>query len=283
MSERTPELVQRAVERDLGIDIFWPPNPAKRCAVIMLHGGGWGAGHRSEMHAYAKLAAQHGFVAIAAEYRLLDEAPWPAQINDVKDVIRWVRNNAEFLQIDPDRIAVQGYSAGGHLALLAAGTAGKSCFGVTAPHPEGDAKVNAVLAFFAPADLTGERSPPVKRLLADSGDDAAAEASPIHYIAHGFPPTFLASGTVDQIIPYPASLRLFEALCAAGAKTDLHFYHSHTHEFTALPSMLAPVQAQVALFLDRTLVDPEFYRQENLRLNRFTRPGPPGAPPPPKL
>jgi acetyl esterase/lipase len=283
MGQRTPELVQRAVERDLGIDIFWPDGTGKRAAVILLHGGGWGFGHRSDTHQYAKLLAQHGFVAIAAEYRLLGEAPWPAQINDVKDVIRWVRNNADFLLIDPQKIAVQGYSAGGHLALLAAGTAGKSCFGVPAPHPEGNAEINAVVAFFAAADLSGNGSPPVMRLLEGHGEAGAAEASPITHIAPGFPPTFLLSGTVDQIVPHSSSLHLFQVLSEIGTKTDLHLYHSHTHEFASLPSMLAPVQAEVALFLDRALVDPEFYRQENLRLNRFTQPGPPGAPPPPKL
>lgn len=283
MGQRTPELVQRAVERDLGIDIFWPEGEGKRAAVILLHGGAWAMGHRSDTHAYAKLLAQHGFVAIAAEYRLLGEAPWPAQINDVKDVIRWVRNNADFLLIDPQKIALQGYSAGGHLALLAAGTAGKACFGVPAPHPQGDAQVNAVVAFFAPADLAGNRAPPVARLLAGQNEAGAAEASPINHVAPGFPPTFLLSGTLDHIVPHKESLHLFEALSEAGTKTDLHLYHGHTHEFAALPSMLAPVQAEVALFLDRALVNAEFYRQENLRLNPFTRPGPPGAPPPPKF
>jgi len=283
MGQRTPELVQRAVERDLGIDIFWPEGEGKRAAVILLHGGGWGAGHRSDMHAYARLLAEHGFVAIAAEYRLVGEAPWPAQINDVKDVIRWVRNNADFLLVDPHKIALQGYSAGGHLALLAAATSRKSCFGVPAPHPEGTAEVNAVVAFFAPSDLRGDGSPPVARLLAGHGEAGAAEASPVTHIAPGFPPAFLLSGTLDQIVSYKAALHLFEALTEIGAKVDLHLYHGHTHEFAALPSMLAPVQAEVALFLDRALVKPEFYREENLRLNPFTRPGPPGAPPPPVL
>ncbi len=178
MSISTPEVVQRATDRDLGIDIFWPEDDAKRSAVILLHGGGWSGGHRSEMHRYARQLRQRGFLAIAAEYRLTSEAPWPAQILEVKDVIRWVRDNAAWLRVDPDRIALQGFSSGGHLALLAAGT-----------------------------------------------------------------------------------------------KTDLHFYHGHAHEFAALPSMLEPVQAEVALFLERAVVDPAFYTREALALNPFARMG----------
>jgi acetyl esterase/lipase len=197
MSISTPEVVQRATDRDLGIDIFWPEDDAKRSAVILLHGGGWSGGHRSEMHRYARQLRQRGFLAIAAEYRLTSEAPWPAQILEVKDVIRWVRDNAAWLRVDPDRIALQGFSSGGHLALLAAGTAGKSCFGADEP----------------PAEV------------------------------------------------------------AAGTKTDLHFYHGHAHEFAALPSMLEPVQAEVALFLERAVVDPAFYTREALALNPFARMG----------
>jgi hypothetical protein len=72
-------------------------------------------------------------------------------------------------------------------------------------------------------------------------------------------------------------LEFFNAVVAAGAKADLHFYHGHTHEFAALPSMTEAVQAEIALFLNRAMVDPQFYAEENLRLNLFARFG--GPPP----
>ncbi len=274
MSISTPEVVQRATDRDLGIDIFWPEDDAKRTAVILLHGGGWSEGHRSEMHRYARLLRQRGFLAIAAEYRLTGEAPWPAQILDVKDVIRWVRDNAHWLRVDPDRIALQGFSSGGHLALLAAGTAGKSCFGADEPPTE----VAGVVALFAPPDLSAKsfpiRPPPLIVLFGPEGnEDLAVAASPLHHVAAGFPPVFLLSGMADALLPYQGVMQLFEALAAAGTKTDLHFYHGHAHEFAALPSMLEPVQAEVALFLDRAVVDPAFYAGEALALNPFARMG----------
>ncbi len=227
---------------------------------------------------YARILRERGFLAIAAEYRLIDEAPWPAQIIDVKDTIRWVRRNADWLRIDPEKIALQGFSAGGHLALLAAATGGKQIFG---EHAEDSAAVGAVVSLFAPPDLTRGafpvRPPPVANLLGDSDEDVARAASPLHHIGPGFPPTFLLNGMADPLMPYQVTLRLFDALTANGTKVDLHLYHGHTHEFSALPSMLEPVQAEVALFLDRAMTDPEFYQRENLKLNMFARAG--GPPP----
>lgn len=284
MSLSTPEVVQRATERDLGIDIFWPDSEEKRTAVILLHGGGWAVGHRSDMHRYARILRARGFLAIAAEYRLTGEAAWPAQILDVKDVVRWVRANAAWLRVDPDKVALQGFSAGGHLALLAAGTAGKALFGAGEPDPEGSAAVAAVVSLFGPPLLTRDafpvRPPPVVSLLgAEGNEDLAREASPLLHVAAGFPPAFLLNGTADPFMPYANTLRLFEALVAAGNAVDLHLYHGHTHEFAALPSMLEPVQSEIALFLDRSVVKPDFYANENLTLNMFARPGGPGGPP----
>jgi acetyl esterase/lipase len=285
MSLSTPEVVQRATERDLGIDIFWPDSDEKRTAVILLHGGGYMFGHRSDMHRYARILRAKGFLAIAAEYRLTGEAPWPTQILDVKDVIRWVRANAAWLRIDPEKIAVQGFSAGGHLALLAAATAGKACFGAPEPHPEGSAAFAAVVSLFGPPLLTKDvfpvRPPPIAALLGPEGNEyLAREASPLLHVSSGFPPAFLLNGMADPLMPYTAALQLFEALVAAGNHADLHLYHGHTHEFAALPSMIEAVQSEIALFLDRAVVNPAFYAEENLKLNIFARPGMPGGPPP---
>jgi acetyl esterase/lipase len=275
----TPEVVQRADDRDLGIDIFWPDTDTKRTAVILLHGGGWTFGHRSETHRYARLLRDRGFLAIAAEYRLTGEAPWPTQIMDVKDVVRWARDNADWLRIDPAKIALQGFSSGGHLALLAAATSGNYTFGEPAP-------VAAVVSLFAPPDLTNAvfpvRPPPLVALFGPEGrEDIARTASPLYQVAPGFPPAFLLSGMEDKLLPYQETLRLFNALAEAGTKAELHLYHGHSHEFAALPSMTEPVEAEIALFLDRAVVAPDHYRDENLRLNKFAGPGgPPGLKPP---
>jgi acetyl esterase/lipase len=261
--------------RALRADIYAPdPLLSLRSAVILLHGGAWRFGSRADMGPYANILSDLGFLAIAAEYRLLGEAAYPAQLHDVRDVIAWVRSHAGELGIDANKIAVEGFSAGGHLALIAAATA--------AERPE--SAVAAVIACFAPPRLDGP-APPGMPSLAEGllGPAPSAEAiraaSPVHRIGAGFPPTFLLGGMADFLVPPAATLELFHALEAAHADVDLHLYHGHLHEFALLPSMLEPVQAEVALFLKRAVVDPAGHRDENLKLNPFARPGWPGPPP----
>jgi acetyl esterase/lipase len=272
MTEFIEHRVFRPGSRDLTLDVFPAVGSPTRAAVILLHGGGWLHGHRSDSHCHAQELARLGFVAIAAEYRLLGEACWPAPILDVKDVIRWVRTNAAGLQIDPDKVVAEGFSAGGHLALLAAGTAGKSVFG--GESPERGSELNGVVACFAPTDLTADafprRPPPLVALFGESGNEELARAaSPLRHAGTNFPPTFLLSGLSDRVMPFRQSMLLFEALTDAGGKVDLHLFHGHTHEFVRLPSMLCPVQAEVALFLRRAVIDPAAYEKENRDLNPF--------------
>ena len=95
--------------RDLHCDVFLPPEAGtERTAILLVHGGGWLQGDRSQLRGYGILLARYGFVCVASEYRLSGEAVWPAQIHDVKAALRWVRANAEHYGIDPDRIAVSG-------------------------------------------------------------------------------------------------------------------------------------------------------------------------------
>lgn len=180
------------------------------------------------------------------------------------------------MDIAPDRIALQGFSAGGHLALLAAGAAN----GLPS-----DGAVAAVVSLFAPvAFAVGPLAPhesPAAMLLGDLASAQTARAiSPLAHIGPAFPPTFLLQGMDDPLVTPAMSLRLFEALVAAGVPTSLHCYHGHTHEFAALPSMLGAVQAEVALFLRRAMVDPAGDAAENLALNPFAR-YPEGFPPMP--
>jgi acetyl esterase/lipase len=261
--------------RALRADVYQPDAPlGLRTAVILLHGGAWRFGSRADMAPYANILSDLGFLAIAAEYRLLGEAAYPAQLEDVRDVIAWVRSHAGDLGIDANKIVVEGFSAGGHLALIAAGTAEERT----------ESAVAAVVACFAPPRLDAPTPPGVPSLaegLLGPQPSAAAirAASPVHRIGAGFPPTFLLGGMADFLVPPAATLELFHALVAAHADVDLHLYHGHLHEFALLPSMLGPVQAEVALFLKRAVVDPAGHRDENLKLNPFARPGWPGPPP----
>ncbi len=267
---------KRIGERELKIDIFSPKvNEHTQTAVILLHGGGWRHGDKSMMSLFGPELAKHGFVVFAPEYRLLSESLWPSQIEDVKSAIRWVRTNALEWNVDPAKIAVEGFSAGGHLALMAAGTP-------DAPEYKGEDNTNisdaisAVVAFFPPIEFSvADPSPGVTKAQVLLGDDPsetqARRISPIHLVSKDFPPTFLLHGTADKMVPHLTSTRMYIELERNGVAVEVHFYPKHTHEFVRLPSMLTVTQMEIALFLKRMVVDPEHYHNENIELNQFAK------------
>src|SRR3970040_1313378 len=109
--------------RGLKCDGFTPPGKPKDApAVLLVHGGGWLDGDRTQLRGYGILLGRKGYVCVASEYRLSGGSRWAAQIHDVKAAIRWMRANAADLGLDPARIAVSGNSAGGHLSLMAGAT-----------------------------------------------------------------------------------------------------------------------------------------------------------------
>jgi acetyl esterase/lipase len=228
------------------------------------------------MELFGPELARLGFTALAPEYRLLGESPWPAALEDVKAAIRWTRANADMLGIHPDRIVLQGFSAGAHLSLMAGGTPGMPDFSGKGGNDSVSDRVNAVVAFFPPIGFTtGEPTPEISGaeiLLGKSATEAAAkQASPVSHVSADYPPTFLLHGTADQAVSDATSRRMFDLLSQKGVAVELHLYPGHTHEFVRLPSMMAPVMSEIALFLKRTVVDPEKYVKENKELNMFAQ------------
>jgi acetyl esterase/lipase len=256
---------------DLKLDIYRPDGPPNGLAILFLHGGGWRGGAKEMMRPVARAMAEHGFVGLPAQYRVTTQAPWPAQIDDVRTAIGWIRQQSDQLGIDPDRIVLWGSSAGAHLALLAAGTPHEPSFDSSSPAPPaGDVAnpVGAVVAVHAPTNLYigGAREhggTPATVLLGEDGTpEAARAASPLTYVSPRFPPTLLLHGTDDRVVHHSASQQMQDAMRAVHAPADLHLYHGHTHGFAAVPSMRAAVVSEAAFFLERTLVDPVGHQEE---------------------
>jgi pectinesterase len=106
-------------QRDLHLDIYYPRSKKqKHPAVLLIHGGGWKSGDKSQNEAMALQLASKGYVAVSAEYRLSPEAQYPAALQDLRTAIRWMRNNASDYGLNKKKIAVLGVSAGGQLAAL---------------------------------------------------------------------------------------------------------------------------------------------------------------------
>lgn len=192
--------------QSLLLDTCVPEGKGLRPAVILIHGGGWSGGDKKDMEFLYKPLSEAGFVWFSINYRLAPQHRWPACIEDVRTAIRWVRANATEYRGDAARIALIGYSAGGHLACLAA---------VQADPAE---RVQAVVGIAPPTDheadsaRRGGLSPSMQKLLGRPGemnDDARTmlqRISPIQYVNAGLPPFLLLHGTDDNSVPYSQSV-----------------------------------------------------------------------------
>jgi acetyl esterase/lipase len=280
MGVRKDQVFAEVDGKALKLDIFDPEGAPNRTAILYLHGGGWRQGSREFMAPIARIMAARGFTGAAVQYRLIGDAPWPAQIHDVKAAIRWTRRHASELNVDPERIVLWGHSAGAHLALLAAGA-------LDHPALEGDvgplgvsSKVAAAIAVHAPTKFHVGRtriraSTNANTLLGEAAtEEAARAASPITYASVSFPPVLLLHGALDRIVHVSQSQAMADALLALEACVDLHIFHGFGHGFTALPSVRRQVAAEAAFFLDRTVVAPHTHREE---LERRGRPAPAAA------
>jgi acetyl esterase/lipase len=248
--------------RELRADVFVPPGEVSDApGVLIVHGGGWRGGDRSQLRGYGILLGRAGYVCVATEYRLVQESAWPAQIHDVKAALRWMRANASALGLDPQRIAIEGNSAGAHLALLAAGTPNRAEFEGEGGHPGVPTDVAAALAVYPPTlfwhQETQKGGVPILALH-DAGDaEVAAAASPLTYATAQFPPTLLIHGTADELVPPAASLRMYEELVRVHAPVELHMYADQPHGFDADPRFGKQVAAEMLLFLDRYVRHPQ--------------------------
>jgi acetyl esterase/lipase len=250
----------RGGARELTCDVFRPASgTGNRAGLLLVHGGAWQMGDRSQLRAYGIQLGREGFTCVASSYRLTPESPWPAQIHDVKAALRFMRARAEWLGIEPDAVAALGASAGGHLALLAAGTVGHAPFEGEGGHPGEDASVRAVVGIFPPTILSPRDAmePGAVPALALVGDHDDAEtsrlASPMAHVTPQFPPTLLLHGNADKLVPAAASMRMYEALIAQGVPAELHMVAEQPHAYVLQRDFHRLSVQTIALFLRRYL------------------------------
>jgi|SRR5688572_4411031 len=241
-------------DMDLKLDIYKPPaGKEKRMATIHFHGGGFAGGNKESLAERIKPYAALGYVAIAAQYRLSGQAGYPALVHDAKAAIRWVRANAKRLGIEPQRIGVVGYSAGGYHALFTAGTGNRPEFEGTGGNAGVSSQVAACIAYYPATNI------PANMLPAGADDAARRAANATTYIAASFPPTAVFHGFKDTTIPIDSSQRLVQQFRDANVPVEFHAFEGVPHVFDSNPEF-AVLAAQLAdLFLDRHVVNPRTY------------------------
>jgi len=241
-------------------DVFTPPERSGHApGVLLVHGGAWRTGDRTQMRGYGVQLALQGFVCVSSSYRLVPAAPWPAQIHDVNAALRFMRANASELGIDPEKIASVGASAGAHLVLLAAGTLGRVEFEGDGGHAGISTHVTATVGIFPPTVLSprGQElsgAVPGNVLLLDADDeDTARAASPVTHVTSEYPPTLLLHGTADRIVPPSASIRMYEVLVSAKVPVELHMVAEQPHGYILQRDFHRLSCTQISMFLRRYL------------------------------
>lgn len=257
----------KAGERSLKLDVVRPQADSNkpRPAVVWIHGGGWQGGNKaSGLGRLGGLAASGDFVGFSVGYRLTDETAWPGQIHDCKAAIRWIRANAKKYGVDPEKIAVWGSSAGGHLVSML-GTSGdvKELEG-TNGSPDASSRVTCVVDFCGPSDFLAfaESAPnesrsggPVQKLLGGplhEKKEVAKQASPVTFVSADDPPFLIVHGTDDRTVPINQAERLNEKLKADGVNVTFVKIIGGGHGIDG-----PAVDQRVRAFLDRHLLGKE--------------------------
>lgn len=244
------------------LDLYLPAEGRDWPLLVWIHGGGWQNGSKDRCPAVPFVA--RGYAVASLNYRLSAHAVFPAQIEDCKAALRWLRAHAKQHGYDPGRIAVWGSSAGGHLVAMLAVTGDVKEFDVGA-HPDQSSRVQAVVDFFGPTDLGAMQAQtvikgPINHDAPDSPEAKliggalpenrakAARASPITYVSPGDAPILIMHGDQDPLVPVKQSETFHAKLQQAGVDSTLHIEPGAGH---SLPG--PHIQDKVAAFLDRHL------------------------------
>lgn len=213
-----------------------------RPALVIIHGGGWRFGSKS-VDVYQKMMvayAQKGYVTINVEYRLTDEAEFPACIEDVKCAVRWLRAHAKELNVDPNRIGSYGHSAGAHLSMMLAMTDKSDGL-------EGDGGWDE---YSSEVTVAGAGSPPTE--LGRDVPMAKKEWWPIGYIGSDHPPMFLIQGTKDAVV-LPERTRDFVEKMKAAGTTNLEYLEMEGDHGIAYNGQLEVTDPALEKFFDKYL------------------------------
>ena len=191
----------------LKLDIYRPkvmPRPAP--VLIFIHGGSWKSGKKEDYKCYTLDFAKRGYVTASISYRLLPHSNFPDAVEDVKCAVRWIRAHAADYHIDPQKIAVIGGSAGGHLAMMVGYSSDIPDFDVCIEDSTSSC-VQAVVNLYGPVDLTTDYTKGHSIIIDFIGKSyeenpvGYEQASPIKYISNDDPPTLIFHGTIDDLVP----------------------------------------------------------------------------------
>jgi len=233
---RDLQYVEHGHERNR-LDLYLPEQAEGQLPlVVWIHGGGWVGGNKEGCPAVP--LTTKGYAVASINYRLSQHAVFPAQIQDCKTAIRWLRANAAKYDLDPEHVGVWGASAGGHLVALLGLTAGIKEFEGNGGNLDQSSRVQAVIDCCGPSDLTkmgalGDRPGSYAALLiggpAPQNLEKARRASPLSYVAKDVAPFLIIHGDKDTLLPLAQSEMLAAALQKVGAEVTFQVVKGGGH------------------------------------------------------
>ncbi len=232
--------------------------------LIWVHGGGWQNGSKDGCPPLRAGYIERGYAVASINYRLSGHAVFPAQIEDCKAAIRWLRAHAKEYNLDAKRFGVWGSSAGGHLVALI-GTSGDVKEFDVGDHLDQSSRVQAVCDYFGPTDFTvfvttpgyeshATDSSPEAKLIGGAvmqNKDKAARVNPITYVSKDDPPFLIVHGDKDPTVPINQSQLLFDALKRTGVSAHFHTIHGAGHGGPGFAGQ--DISVMVAAFFDARL------------------------------
>ncbi len=201
-----------AGSRPLLLDLYSPKSTDGAApGLIFIHGGSWKGGKKEDYRIYALHFASRGYVVASIQYRLSGEAPFPAAVHDVKAAVRYMRAEADSINVDPKRIGVVGGSAGGHLSMMIGYSSDVAELEGDSGHPGVSSRVQCLVNLYGPTDMTTPYVQAVSRSNRAVSDffegtyeeqpQNYADGSPLKYVTQDDPPTLILHGTVDSLVP----------------------------------------------------------------------------------
>jgi acetyl esterase/lipase len=222
-------------------DLYLPADVAKPPLLVWVHGGAWSAGTKAQ---FPREFVSRGFAVASLDFRQTTQAPFPANVYDIKAAIRFLRARAGDYGYAPERIAIAGASSGAHLAALVGVTNGNAALeGAEGNYLTQSSSVQAILSYFGASNLSTiltqstpfglkVREPALQRLLGalpDQAKELAQLASPVTHVDRADPPLLLFHGDQDPQMPINQSHELQGAYQNAGLDVDFHVVHGAAH------------------------------------------------------